>query len=129
MSGHRRPHRAQRSPRRGLTRGTFAGTRLGAGIQAVRVLWHLPSFVRLYWRLYRDRRVPFGAKAGLTAAVVYVVSPIDLIPDFWLPLFGLADDLAVLWFATRWFIAACPPDVVTEHVRRIDLERRAPTRR
>jgi len=100
------------------------GSRLRAGLQMLRVLWHLPSFIRLYWRLYRDRRVPLAAKAGLTAAVVYVISPIDLIPDFWFPPFGFADDAAVLWFACRWFIAACPPDVVTEHVRRIDAERR-----
>jgi uncharacterized membrane protein YkvA (DUF1232 family) len=100
-----------------------------AGLQALRVLWHLPSFLRLYWRLYRDRRVPLAAKAGLTAAVLYLVSPFDLIPDFWLPVLGLADDAAVLWFATRWFIAACPPEVVTEHVRRIDQERRVARRR
>jgi uncharacterized membrane protein YkvA (DUF1232 family) len=92
-------------------------------MQVLRLVWHLPSFVRLYWRLYRDPRVPFGAKAGLTAAVVYFISPIDLIPDFWVPILGFADDVAVLWFATRWFIAACPPDVVSEHVRRIDGER------
>ena len=89
----------------------------------LRLLWHLPSFVRLYWRLYRDPRVPFGAKAGLTAAVLYFLSPIDLIPDYWLPILGFADDIAVLWVAPRGFLAACPPDVVTEHVRRIDGER------
>jgi uncharacterized membrane protein YkvA (DUF1232 family) len=100
------------------------GARLRAGLHALRVLWHLPNFLRLYWRLYRDPRVPFAAKAGLTAAVVYLVSPIDLIPDFWLPILGFADDAAVLWVASRWFIAACPPGVVTEHVRRIDRERR-----
>jgi uncharacterized membrane protein YkvA (DUF1232 family) len=112
-----------------LTRDARPGTRLRAGFHALRVLWHLPSFVRLYWRLYRDPRVPFAAKAGLTAAVVYLLSPIDLIPDFWLPIIGFADDAAVLWFATRWFIAACPTEVVTEHVRRIDEERRVTRRR
>ncbi len=105
------------------------GTRIRTAVQAARVLWHLPSFIRLYWRLYRDRRVPLGAKAGITAAIVYLVSPIDLIPDFWFPIFGFADDIAVLWFALRWFVAACPPDVVAEHVRRIDAERRTPRRR
>src|SRR5689334_9772388 len=98
-------------------------------MQMLRFAWHLPSFFRLYWRLYRDRRVPFAAKAGLTAAVVYVISPIDLIPDFVFPLFGFADDVAVMWFALRWFVQACPPEVVTEHVRRIDEERRGWGRR
>jgi uncharacterized membrane protein YkvA (DUF1232 family) len=100
-----------------------------AGLQAARLLWHLPNFLRLYWRLYRDPRVPLGAKAGLTAAVLYLISPIDLLPDYWLPLLGFADDIGVLWIASRWFIAACPPAVVTEHVRRIDRERHAPVRR
>jgi uncharacterized membrane protein YkvA (DUF1232 family) len=106
-----------------------AADRLRSTWQTVRLLWHLPSFLRLYWRLYLDPRVAFGAKAGLTAAAVYLLSPIDLLPDFWLPLLGFADDAAVLWFAARWFIAACPPEVVTEHVRRIDAERRTPVRR
>ena len=104
-------------------------TGLRAGMQVLRLLWHLPSFVRLYWRLYRDARVPLPAKIGLTAAVIYFLSPIDLIPDFWFPILGFADDVAVLWFATRWFIAACPPEVVTEHVRRIDGERALARRR
>ncbi|MBI3767929.1 MAG: DUF1232 domain-containing protein [Deltaproteobacteria bacterium] len=112
-----------------MTRDARPGARLRAGFRTLRVLWHLPSFVRLYWRLYRDPRVPLAAKAGLTAAVVYLVSPIDLIPDYWLPIIGFADDAAVLWFATRWFIAACPTEVVTEHVRRIDEERRFTRRR
>ncbi len=112
-----------------MKRAPQTGSRLRAGFQTLRLLWHLPSFIRLYWRLYRDARVPFAAKAGLTAAVVYLVSPIDLIPDYWLPIIGFADDAAVLWFATRWFIAACPADVVTEHVRRIDAERRFTLRR
>lgn len=129
MSRHRRPDRTQRSARRELSGKPGPGARLRAGFQALRVLWHLPSFARLYWRLYRDARVPLAAKAGLTAAVVYLVSPIDLIPDFWLPIVGLADDAVVLWFATRWFIAACPPAVVSEHVRRIDQERRLKIRR
>jgi len=98
--------------------------RVRAGLHASHVLWHLPNFLRLYWRLYRDPRVPLAAKAGLTAAFVYLVSPIDLLPDFWLPIFGFADDAALLWVASRWFIAACPPEVVTEHVRRIDREQR-----
>jgi uncharacterized membrane protein YkvA (DUF1232 family) len=108
-----------------LTGRPGIGARLRGGVQALRLLWHLPNFVRLYWRLYRDPRVPLAAKAGLTAAVLYLVSPIDLLPDYWLPLLGFADDAGVLWIASRWFIAACPPAVVTEHVRRIDRERQS----
>jgi uncharacterized membrane protein YkvA (DUF1232 family) len=45
------------------------------------------------------RHVPWKAVAALAAAVVYVVSPFDLVPDLLLP-FGLTDD--VLAIAMTW---------------------------
>ncbi len=90
--------------------------------QVLRLLWHLPNFVKLYWRLFKDRRVPLRAKAVLIAAVLYVIAPFDLLPDFVSPLLGRLDDLAVLIFAARWFIALCPPDVVQEQVKKISEE-------
>ncbi|MBI3801660.1 MAG: DUF1232 domain-containing protein [Deltaproteobacteria bacterium] len=90
--------------------------------QVLRLLWHLPNFFKLYWRLFTDRRVPLRAKAILVAAVLYVLDPIDLLPDFLFPFFGMLDDLAVCIFAARWFISLCPPDVVQEQVREISEE-------
>ena len=90
--------------------------------QIFRFFWHLPSFIKLYWRLFTDRRVPLRAKAVLAAAVLYLISPVDLIPDFALPLLGRLDDLAILIVGARWFISLCPPDVVQEHVKRISNE-------
>ena len=92
--------------------------------QVLRLLWHLPSFVKLYWRLFKDHRVPLRAKVVLVGAVLYFVVPFDLLPDFFSPLFGWLDDLVVLLFAARWFIALCPPDVVQEQVREIGEELR-----
>jgi len=66
------------------------------------------------------------AKAVLVAAVGYLISPFDLVPDFFLPLLGRVDDLAVLIVGARWFISLCPPDVVQEHVKRISNEQKAP---
>lgn len=65
----------------------------------------LRSKVRLLWMVIRDyangtyRKVPWKAVAALAAAVVYVVSPVDLIPDFLVPL-GFTDD--VLALALTW---------------------------
>lgn len=87
--------------------------------QVFRLLWHLPNFAKLYWRLFRDPRVSLRAKAVLVAAVCYVISPVDLVPDLLLPLLGRLDDLAVLFFAARWFLALCPPDVVQERVKEL----------
>ncbi|MGC4000019.1 MAG: DUF1232 domain-containing protein [Anaeromyxobacter sp.] len=61
--------------------------------------------LRLLWMVLRDyangtyRQFPWKAVGAVVAAVVYVVSPVDLIPDFLGPL-GLTDDLVAL--AVTW---------------------------
>lgn len=45
---------------------------------------------------YKD--VPWNIIAAITGAIIYFVSPIDVIPDF-IPVVGYADDLAVIKFA------------------------------
>jgi len=50
----------------------------------------------------RYRRVPKRALVALIAGIVYLVNPLDLVPDV-LPLVGFADDLAVLLWVTRQF--------------------------
>ncbi len=92
---------------------------LQLGWRGVRFLRHLPDFVRLYWRLFRDHRVSIWPKILLVLSAVYVVSPIDLIPDV-LPFIGEVDDLIVLITACRLFIYLCPREVVREHVQQID---------
>jgi len=86
----------------------------------LRLLLNLPKLIKLYWRVFTDRRVSLLPKAILVAGIAYFVIPIDLIPDF--PLIGLGqiDDLVVLVLALRGFIALAPRTVVEEHVRLID---------
>ena len=86
--------------------------------RAVQVLAYLPQFVRLYWRLFRDRRVSVLAKALLVLTIAYVVWPFDVIPDV-LPFIGEVDDIAVVLSGLWLFIRLCPPDVVLERVREI----------
>jgi uncharacterized membrane protein YkvA (DUF1232 family) len=92
---------------------------LQIGMRGLRFLRHLPNFARLYWRLMTDARVSVWPKALLVLSVVYLLSPIDFIPDV-IPFFGEVDDLVVLIVACRLFIYLCPPELVREHVRRID---------
>ena len=89
------------------------------------VLHHLPSFARLYWRLFRDRRVPILPKALLVLTLVYVVSPLDIIPDF-IPVIGEMDDIVVVLSGLWLFIRLCPPEVVRETVH--DIAARAKAR-
>ncbi|MGH7278090.1 MAG: YkvA family protein, partial [Candidatus Rokuibacteriota bacterium] len=51
----------------------------------------LPDVVRLVTRLAGDPVLPRAAKIVLAAALVYIASPIDLVPDF-IPLVGYLDD-------------------------------------
>lgn len=54
----------------------------------------LPDVVRTIARLAADPVLPKAAKIALAAAVLYLVSPVDLIPDF-IPGLGALDDLLV----------------------------------
>lgn len=54
----------------------------------------LPNLARLLARLVGDPVLPRAAKIALAAAMVYLASPIDLIPDF-IPLVGYLDDLLI----------------------------------
>jgi uncharacterized membrane protein YkvA (DUF1232 family) len=94
--------------------------------QILRLGRHLPNFAKLYWRLFKDRRVPLRAKAILVVAALYVLSPLDFVPELLSPLFGVVDDLGVMLIAARWFISLCPPDVVQERVTEISEKLRAP---
>jgi len=86
------------------------------------LLFNLPKLIRLHIRLLKDPRVPLWPKLIFGAALAYVVSPVDLIPDFLVPVFGAADDVVVLIAASRYFLQNCPPEVLQEHVRALDAE-------
>ena len=84
----------------------------------LQVLLHLPSFARLYWRLFRDRRVSILPKALLVLTLLYVVSPLDVIPDF-IPGIGEMDDVVVVLTGLWLFVRLCPPEVVRQTVHEI----------
>lgn len=48
------------------------------------------------------RKVPFNVILGITAAIVYIACPVDLIPDF-LPVIGQVDDVAVIAWVLKRF--------------------------
>lgn len=82
---------------------------------------------RLVWRLLRDRRVSDWLKLLPVAALIYFLSPIDLIPDLMLPGLGELDDLAVVLISLRAFVELSPAAVVREHIQA--LLRKRPTTR
>ena len=82
----------------------------------LRGLWFLLSMTgipRLIFRLMLEPRVPFRLKLLLPAAVVYILSPIDLVPDF-IPWLGRFDDLLVLVVAGLMLLLLTPREVLTD---------------
>lgn len=71
--------------------------------------------LKLILRLLGDRRVNFLVKLIPIGALIYLVSPIDLIPGAVIPFIGALDDAAVIWLGTTLFVALCPDEVVQEH--------------
>lgn len=98
---------------------SFRGLGRPGPLQVFRFIWHLPNFVRLYWRLFNDGRVFLIPKAILVAAVAYILVPIDLLPDWMPPIVGQIDDIVVAAIALKLFMKLCPQHVVQEHVERI----------
>jgi uncharacterized membrane protein YkvA (DUF1232 family) len=80
---------------------------------------------RLALRLVRDPRVPMAAKVLFGATVLYMLSPLDLVPD-WIPVLGQADDLVVLMAGINLFLRACPKWLVEEHEDALDGRRVGP---
>ncbi len=63
----------------------------------------IPDCIVLVSRLARDPRVPRRRKLLLLGLVVYLASPIDLIPDF-IPVAGQLDDALVVGLVLRHFV-------------------------
>ncbi len=74
---------------------------------------------RLVLRLMADPRVPFPLKLLIPAAILYLILPFDLAPDFLLGI-GQLDDLFVLLLALLFFLNFSPRRVVEEHLRNMN---------
>jgi len=74
----------------------------------------LPNLAKLLGRLMRDPRVPARSKALAAAALAYVASPVDLVPDL-IPVLGRTDDVFVAIFAVHHLIRTAGEEVVVEH--------------
>jgi uncharacterized membrane protein YkvA (DUF1232 family) len=77
-------------------------------------LMFLPNMVLLLGRLLKDLRVPAAEKALFVAAIVYVVSPLDFIPDVF-PFIGQVDDLYVVALVLLRLVNRTDEVVVRQH--------------
>ena len=79
---------------------------------------HLPSFLRVFYRLMIDRRVSPLAKLVPVLGVLLLLTPPALELDL-VPVVGELDWLLVIFISLKIFIWLCPPEVVREHVTRV----------
>jgi uncharacterized membrane protein YkvA (DUF1232 family) len=61
----------------------------------------------LLWRAFFDPTTPLILKAAMLGIVAYVVSPIDLVPEF-IPFLGVVDDLVLIPLAVEWIARRLP---------------------
>ncbi|MFT5224017.1 MAG: uncharacterized membrane protein YkvA (DUF1232 family) [Glaciecola sp.] len=82
-------------------------------VDMVAVVRFLPDVAKLFWAAVRDPRVPWYAKASTGAAVAYVVSPLDVIPDV-IPVIGRLDDVWLVVKALRFLFREAGYEVLSE---------------
>jgi uncharacterized membrane protein YkvA (DUF1232 family) len=89
-------------------------TRVGSWLAKPSLLRTLLEEARLAVRLIRDPAVPALIKGIPVLAGVYLISPIDALPDL-VPVVGQLDDIGVALLALGLFLKLCPPVLVTHH--------------
>src|SRR3954463_505576 len=89
-------------------------SRVGSWLSQPGLVRTLVSHARLAIRLVREPRVPLLIKAVPLLALVYVISPLDFIPDV-IPLAGQLDDVGIMVLALELFLGLCPQLPVDFH--------------
>jgi uncharacterized membrane protein YkvA (DUF1232 family) len=77
------------------------------------------------WLAARDPRVPWYAKVVAAVVTAYVLSPIDLVPDF-VPVLGYLDDLLIVPVGI-WFAIKLIPQPILAELRLRAMDERKPT--
>ena len=88
--------------------------RTGAKRTVMYYIRQLPQYVRLLGGLITDPRVALMDKLLVFGAIAYIVTPIDLIPDF-IPFFGEIDDVYLLVIALQRLISNAGRAVLLDH--------------
>jgi uncharacterized membrane protein YkvA (DUF1232 family) len=86
----------------------------GGRALARKLIRELPNLFRLVYRLMRDPAVPRLDKALFGAVAVYMLTPLDLLPDF-LGVIGWVDDFYLLGLALGRLMVGAGPDGLLRH--------------
>jgi uncharacterized membrane protein YkvA (DUF1232 family) len=89
---------------------------VGRKQQARELAAAIPNLLVLFRGLLRDPRVPRGSKIWVLVAVIWIASPIDLVPEF-IPVLGPADDLIVAALVLRHVLKRTDRSMLAEYWR------------
>lgn len=82
------------------------------------LLWSLVrGDARQLWFALRHPAAPGWLKLGVALLVLYVLSPIDFVPDF-IPFLGAIDDVVVVPLVIRWLLKRLPPEIAAASATR-----------
>ena len=82
------------------------------------LLWTvLRGDARQLWAALRHPATPGWFKLGVVLVALYLISPLDLLPDA-LPFIGVVDDLVLVPLAIRFLLGRLPPDVARDTTAR-----------
>lgn len=71
---------------------------------------------RQLWSALRHPGAPGWLKLGTALLVLYVFSPLDIVPDF-IPGLGMLDDIVLVPMAIRWMLKRLPAHVLRDTTR------------
>ena len=82
------------------------------------LLWALlRGDARQLWFALRHPDAPGWLKLGTVLIALYLISPIDLIPDV-LPVIGIVDDIVLVPLAIRFLLKRLPRHIATAAAKR-----------
>lgn len=76
--------------------------------------------LKLVWLLFQDKRVSIWAKSVVPIALLYLISPVDIIPGFLLPGLGALDDMGVILLGMSLFVKLSPPEIVQYYLHQLE---------
>lgn len=74
----------------------------------------LPDLLRLLRRLLADKTLGAGVRIRLALLLAYLLSPVDLVPDF-VPVIGYADDVIIVALVLRAVIARAGEEALSRN--------------
>lgn len=77
------------------------------------MIFKLRQHILLAWNILRSSRSPWTAKLAIVMALIYVISPLDLVPDFF-PIVGWIDDGLVFFLLMQLAMRLLPESLAHE---------------